>query len=55
MGDGWNGSCVFALTPNAESPEWAKPIDIQMFECHIDHGIQYVVVFAYAVWMKSAS
>ena len=45
---------VFSPSPRICSPlKGAKPVNVQVFKCHIDHGIQDVVVFADAVWMQS--
>ena len=51
--DGWYWPCVFSLTTYLQASEGAEPVNVQVFECHIDHGIQDVVVFADAVWMQS--
>ena len=51
--DGWYRSCVLPLATYLQSPEGTEPVNVQVLECHIDHGIQDVVVFADAVWMQS--
>jgi hypothetical protein len=51
--DGWDRANVFAFTFYLQAPEGAKPVNVQMLECHVDHGIEDVVVFADAIWMQS--
>lgn len=51
--DGWYWSCVLPLTTYLQSSKGAEPVNVQVLECHIDHGIQDVVVFTNAVWMQS--
>ena len=31
----------------------AEPINIQMLECHVDHGVEDVVVLSNTVWVKA--
>ena len=52
VGD-WSG--IFTFTSNLQASEWAEPVNIQMLECHIDHGVEDVVVLSNAVGVKAFS
>ena len=40
---------VFTFTPDLQASERAEPVDIQMLECHVDHGVQDIVVLSNTV------
>ena len=53
FGDVGDRSGVFTFTSNLQASESAEPVNIQMLECHVDHGVEDVVVFSNAVGMQS--
>ena len=55
LGDVGDRSGVFTFTSNLQTSEWAESVNIQMLECHVDHGVEDVVVLSNAVGMKAFS
>ena len=53
LGDDWDRSDVFTFTSNLQTSEWAEPVNIQMLECHVNHGVEDVVVLSNTVGVKA--